>query len=491
MLQCAGPMAARREPIDRLADEGRDERRILVADMAAARQTAKREIVKSRPWVVVAAGVLAAAGAAFGVAALVRWLRDRRKSRAFFVRAKRAVESARDRIDEARPRPLPLTLVLLALRSPFVRRALARGLAAALSRSPAAARRLEDKGEDDQDGEPAPPRRPESAMGAPDPEKAAKNRNAPPEEVGEQKASETLDQLGRAPLRAKVGFVVRLFKESFQKFQQDEALTRGAALAYYTMLSLAPLLIVVVAVAGLAFGADDVRARILGQVGQLVGKEAAATVGTLMVKASKPSSSIPAAVIGVLTLLIGAGGVFGYLQDMMNKIWRVEKKTKGGIWSLLRGRFLSLAMVLGTGFLLLVSLVVSAGISAIADRFSTEAGVLFHVLHEVVSWGVIALMFALIFRYLPDTHPRIAWRDVWIGAGITSLLFALGQFLIGLYLGRASVASVYGGAGSLVIVLLWTYYSGLILFFGAEMTAVFANTWGSRKDVPAKKSSPR
>jgi len=272
---------------------------------------------------------------------------------------------------------------------------------------------------------------------APDPEKAAKNRHAPPEKVGEKKASETLDRLGRAPLRTKLGFVVRLFQESFQQFQQDEALTLGAALAYYTMLSLAPLLIVVVAVAGLAFGAEDVRARILGQVGQLVGQEAAATVGTLMVKASRPSSSIPAAVVGVVTLLVGAGGVFGYLQDMMNKIWRVEKKTKGGVWNLLRSRFLSLAMVLGTGFLLLVSLVVSAAISAVADRFSTEASVLFQVLHHVVSWGVIALMFALIYRFLPDTRPRIAWRDVWIGAGITSLLFALGQFLIGLYLGRA------------------------------------------------------
>jgi len=494
-------MAARREPMEPLAEEGRDERRALVADMAAARKTAEREAGAARPWIAGIAGLVAAAGAAFGVAALVRWLRDRRKPRALFVGARKAVEKTRGQIDAHRPRPLPLTLALLALRSPTVRRALAQGLAAVVSRSPSAAGRLEGKearesqSEDrdagaveadaSHDRESDVSRRPASAMTAPDPEKAAKNRNAPSEEVGEAKASETLDELGRAPLRSKLGFVVRLFKESFQKFQQDEALTRGAALAYYTMLSLAPLLIVVVAVAGLAFGAEEVRARILGQVGQLVGKEAAATVGSLMVKASKPSSSIPAAVIGVVTLLVGAGGVFGYLQDMMNKIWRVEKKTKGGIWNLVRSRFLSLAMVLGSGFLLLVSLVVSAGISAVADRFSTEASVLFQVVHQVVSWAVVSLLFALIFRYLPDTRPRIAWRDVWIGAGMTSLLFALGQFLIGLYLGRASVASVYGGAGSLVIVLLWTYYSGLILFFGAEMTAVFANRWGSRKDAPA------
>lgn len=326
-------------------------------------------------------------------------------------------------------------------------------------------------------------RRPASKTTTPDHEKEAKNRAAPPEPVGERKAAETFDRLKRAPLRRKLGFAASLLRESFEKFREDEALTRGAALAYYTVLSLAPLLVIVVAVAGLVFGADEVRNQILAQIERLVGHDAAGTVGTLMQKASRPASSTAATVVGVATLLIGAGGVFGYLQDMLNKVWRVPAKAKGGLGHFVRSRFLSWAMVLGTGFLLLVSLVVSATLAAISKHFGTETGVLFTVLHQLFSWAVIGLMFALIFRFLPDA--RIAWRDVWIGAGMTSLLFALGQFLIGLYLGRTSITSVYGGAGSLGIVLLWTYYSGLILFFGAEMTVVFANRWGSRKDVSA------
>jgi len=309
-------------------------------------------------------------------------------------------------------------------------------------------------------------------------EKERKNAAAPPEKVGEEKAKHTLKELKRAPWKQKMRFAWELFRNAFRKFDEDEALTRAAALAYSTLLSLAPLLIVVVAVAGLVFEKDAVRARILGEIAKLVGSDGAKTIGALMQKASNPTSSAIATIIGVATLLLGAGGVFGYLQQMLNKIWGVEEKKGGGIWTLIRSRFLSLAMVLGTGFLLLVSLVVSAALSAIGKRAGEEVGFLFTALHTIVSWGVVALLFALIFRYLPDT--RIAWRDVWIGAGLTSLLFAVGQLLIGLYLGRAAVASVYGGAGSLVIVLLWTYYSGLILFYGAEVTRVFANDWGSR-----------
>ena len=473
-------MVARPESFERLTAEARRERGELVRQMAAARRETTEAKRRVGPWLALLAALGAGTAAVFGVTALVRRYRGGKSPLA---KARRVFEKTRDRIDANKPRPLPLSRLLLVLRSPTVRRALVQGITGAVARRSAA------------DPETSRSSAPEASASAsitrPDPEKAAKNEAAPPEEVGEAKAAETMEELEKAPLRRKLGFATHLLKESFAKFQQDEALTRGAALAYYTMLSLAPLLIIVVAVAGIAFGADEVRTRILGQIGQLVGKEAAATVGTLMQKAARPSSSIPATIIGVVTLLIGAGGVFGYLQDMFNKIWRVEKKKKGGIWNLVRSRFLSLAMVLGTGFLLLVSLVVSAGINAVSERFSTEASLLFQILHQIVSWAVIALMFALIYRYLPDTRPRIAWRDVWIGAGLTSLLFALGQFLIGLYLGRASVASVYGGAGSLVIVLLWTYYSGLILFFGAEMTAVFANRWGSRKDVTVPATSEK
>jgi membrane protein len=186
-------------------------------------------------------------------------------------------------------------------------------------------------------------------------------------------------------------------------------------------------------------------------------------------------------IVGVVTLLLGAAGVFGQLKAALNTIWNVEEKKSGGIMTTVRQRFLSMAMVLGVGFLLLVSLVIDAVISAMGNWISARfpgGEVLFQVLQLIVSFGVITVLFAMIFRYLPDTH--VEWRDVWLGAGFTGLLFVLGKFGLGLWLGKGSIGSAYGAAGSLVILLVWIYWSAQILFFGAEFTQVYANEHGSR-----------
>ncbi|MDQ6892682.1 MAG: YihY/virulence factor BrkB family protein [Acidobacteriota bacterium] len=461
--------------LERAASEDRSE---LAADLAEVRAQAASWTKRSAAWVAVAAGIGAAAAVAAGIA------RRARRPRTSTGRVRKAANRVQKELDRYKPRPIPIAILFVLLRTPAVRRA----LVSAAGRMLAARRADESRDDAGSVDRTAPPRPDDRGHGGPsedrprkveDREKEDANRRAPPEEEGEQKAKQTLESLKHSSLKRKVGFVTDLFRDAFRAFLRDEALTRAAALAYYTILSLAPLLIVVIAVAGIAFGAENVRNQILAQIGQLVGQDAAKTIATMMQKASAPSKSIPAAVIGVATLLFGAGGVFGYLHDMFNKIWAIPEKKGGGIWQAIQSRFLSLAMVLGTGFLLLVSLVVSAALSALGKQLGDGVGFLLNALHQVVSWAVIGLLFAPIFRFLPDT--RIAWRDVWIGAGITSFLFVIGQFLIGLYLGSGSVASVYGGAASLLIVLLWTYYSGLVLFFGAEVTQVFANQWGSRR----------
>jgi membrane protein len=473
-------MSEHSKTIARLDREGEHERGELAGDLAVVRSRIETWRRRAAPWAAAVVLAAAAAGAGLAVSALVRRAtRSRPQSLLARVarsvrRTKLAARKAKKRVDGYRPRPIPVTLLLGLLRTPTVRRALVAGGDRLLARSRKA-------------GEAAPARdaekEPEKRELHPDRKEGRSDSNAPAEVEGEKKARHTLKELKEASFREKLRFGAHLFRDALRAFKEDEGLTRAAALAYYAVFSLAPILIIVVAVAGLAFGADAVRDRILAQIGKLVGSDAAAAVASLMQKASKPSSGILATIVGVATLLFGAGGVFGSLQETLNKFWRVPKREGSGLWNALRSRFLSLAMVLGTGFLLLVSLVVSAALSAVGDTVGTEhspvVGLLFNALHTVVSFAVVGLLFALIFRYLPDT--RIAWRDVWIGAAFTSLLFALGQFLIGLYLGRSAVASVYGGAGAIAIVLLWTYYSGLVLFFGAEITRVFASQWGSKR----------
>jgi membrane protein len=274
---------------------------------------------------------------------------------------------------------------------------------------------------------------------------------------------------------------IEVIKETFQGWQEDGSLELGAALSYYTALSLAPLLVIAIGIAALAFGHQAVEGQLFGQIRGVVGAQSAATIQSMIAGAGKHGSGLLPTVLGIATILFGASGVFGQLQTSLDRIWHVAPKSDRGIWGLLRDRFLSFGMVLGVGFLLLVSLVVSTGLSAVgtyARGLLPALAPLLSAVNFVVSFAVVTLLFAMIFRFLPDA--RVAWRDVWVGAVATALLFAAGKSLIGLYLGRSSVSSSYGAAGSLIVVLLWVYYSSQILFFGAEFTKVWAVRYGGK-----------
>jgi membrane protein len=287
--------------------------------------------------------------------------------------------------------------------------------------------------------------------------------------------------------------IFSLLKEAFREWREDEALQLGAALAYYTIFSIAPMLLVVIAVAGLVFGREAVQGQLDNQIQGLVGAQGADAIQTMVANADRHSGGMWATVIAFATILFGATGVFTQLQTTLNHIFGVKQKPGQGIKGLLRARAAAFGMLLGIGFLLLVSLVISAALAAAGNYLlglfpATE--VILQALNFVVSFAVITVLFAMIYRFLPDV--KIAWRDVWFGAAVTALLFTIGKFLIGLYLGNSSVASVYGAAGSLVVVLLWAYYSSQILFFGAELTEVWARRRGSNivpdeHAVPARK----
>ena len=258
-------------------------------------------------------------------------------------------------------------------------------------------------------------------------------------------------------------------------------LSLAAALSYYTLFSLAPLLTIAIAMAGLFFGQEAAQNQVVETTRGLVGKESAQAIQEMIQSAGeKPAAGIISTLFGVIALLFGAGGVVGQLQASLNKVWGVAPKPGQGVWGFIRQRFVSYAMVLSIGFLLLVSLVVSAvlsGMSRLLGNMFGGAEALVHGLDLFVSFAFITLLFALIYKFLPDA--RIRWKDVWIGAVFTSLLFTIGKSLIGLYLGNSGVTSVYGAAGSLITVLLWVYYSALIFFFGAELTRVYATEYGS------------
>jgi len=272
-----------------------------------------------------------------------------------------------------------------------------------------------------------------------------------------------------------------LFKETYQKWNADKAPRLGAALAYYTTFSLVPLLVLSITIAGLAFGQVAAQAAIMAQIESLMGPQSASAIHQMLNIAQKPSNGLFASLLAIGTLLFGASGVFAQLQDALNTVWKVEPLGDRGLWGTIQERFLSLLAVLGTGFLLLVSLVLSAALSAFGTLylawFPGQEAVL-HVTDFSVSFIVITVLFAMMFKLLPDA--TVAWRDVWTGAALTSLLFTLGKFLIGLYLGKADVGSAYGTAGSLVIMLVWVYYSSQIVLFGAEFTSVYAERCGSR-----------
>ena len=254
----------------------------------------------------------------------------------------------------------------------------------------------------------------------------------------------------------------------------------GAALAFYTLFAIAPLFVIVLALAGFWFGEEAARRELFSQVSGLVGSEGGEAIQALVSAARKPTTGAWTTVIAVVTLFVGATGVFVQLQDALNSIWGVRRKPGRGLRNFIKDRLLSFALIVGIGFLLLVSLILSAGLSALGNFMTgllpTQA-TLWQWINFGVSFGVITLLFAIIFKVLPDV--KIAWRDVWIGALLTALLFNLGKYLLGLYLGRSSVTSAYGAAGSLVIVLLWVYYSAQILFFGAKFTQIYSNRYGS------------
>ena len=282
-----------------------------------------------------------------------------------------------------------------------------------------------------------------------------------------------------------------LIRKSVKAWVDDYAPSMGAALAYYTLFSIAPLLIIAIAVAGLVFGHEAAWGEIVAQIQGLIGREGATAVQGLLKSANEPTQDVFATVISIVTLIIGATTVFGELQSDLDRIWRVPAPAKvNGIWTLLRSRLLSFGLVLGLGFLLLVSLLVSAAIAAFGKwsyGFFEGREAFLHSLNFSISFAITTLLFALIYKLMP--RARIAWRDVWVGAAVTALLFEIGKFLIGLYLGTASVASGFGAAGSLVVLLVWVYFSAQIFLLGAEFTWVYSHEYGSKAAQAGQKSS--
>ena len=266
----------------------------------------------------------------------------------------------------------------------------------------------------------------------------------------------------------------------------------GAAISYYTVFALAPILVVAIGIAGLAFGADAVRGEIVGQIGGLVGHSGALAVQSMLEGVSNRSSGIVATVIGVATLFLGATGLFLELQTALNTIWRVKPRTGAGLKGMVRQRIISFGLVIGVGFLLLTSLVVSAALAAldkfVGNRFPAYV-VVGQALNVVLSLGVITLLFAMIYKTLPDV--RLEWRDVWAGAIVTAALFTIGKYVIGLYLGHSATASTYGAAGSVVVLLLWINYSSQIVLLGAEFTRAWVASCGvTPEPEPFAKKAP-
>jgi membrane protein len=278
-----------------------------------------------------------------------------------------------------------------------------------------------------------------------------------------------------------------MVKETVLSFIDDEALSRGAAIAFYTVTSIAPVLLIVVAIAGLAFGHDAAQNAIITQLSGLMGQQTAEVIQAAIASAAGKSSGILATIIGVATLVATASGVFGEMQSSLNAIWKA-KSVATTVSRLIRARATSLGLVAALGFLLIVSLAVSAGLTAFGnylDSIIPIGKLIFPILNFFVSLALLAALFAAIYKVLPDR--RLEWRDVIIGAIVTSVLFTIGKSLIGWYLGSSAVASSYGAAGGLIVLLLWVYYSVQIFLLGAEFTKIFANQHGSKQDQPVAK----
>ena len=292
-------------------------------------------------------------------------------------------------------------------------------------------------------------------------------------------------------MRAFFGMLVASAKE----WKQDKATRQAAALAYYTMFSLAPLVVIVVTLLGWVYREGDAGALFMEQVVGLVGETGGEAFQAVVESANRPETSAIATVISVVTVLFGATGVFVQLKDALNVVWGVSEKRFSGLKGLVRVRAVALTGVLVVGFLLLVSLFVSTLLSFVTGRFSSDilvVSILIQVMNQIVSVGFIMLLFAFIFKYLPDAD--VAWKDVWIGALFTSILFNVGKYLIGIYLGNSNVGSSLGAAGSILVVLVWVYYSAQILLFGAEFTQVCSDRYGSnaeREDIRSGRKAER
>jgi membrane protein len=277
--------------------------------------------------------------------------------------------------------------------------------------------------------------------------------------------------------------VWRMLKSAFQAWNQDNASRLAAALAYYTIFSIAPLLILVIAIAGFFFDSSAARDQLMGQIQSLVGDNGAEFLRTALDNANRPgqNSGWIATIVSIVLLLVGSTGVLVQLQTALNEVWDVQADPERGLGNIVRKRLLSLGMILAIGFLLLVSLVISsviAGFSAYFNSLAPGLDSLIQILNFAVAFGITTLLFALVFKYVPDVI--ITWGDVWFGAIVTALLFSIGKFVIGLYLGNSGFASSYGAAGSVIILLVWIFYSAQILFFGAEITQIFAQRFGSQ-----------
>lgn len=283
----------------------------------------------------------------------------------------------------------------------------------------------------------------------------------------------------------------QFLKETITGWIEDEPFQLASSLSYYTLFSLAPLLLIAIAVAGLVFGREAAQNEIVETLGGMLGSESAKAIQDMIQNAgSQPKEGMLSTVFGAVALLFGAGGVVGQLQSSLNKVWGVVPKPGQGVWGFIRQRFISFAMVLAVGFLLLVSLAATAFLSLLSQYIGNLIGgaaFIAHLLDILISFAFVTVLFAMIYKFLPDV--KIQWKDVWIGAALTSILFTIGKFLIGLYLGSSGVTSAYGAAGSLITVLLWVYYSSLIFLLGAEFTQVYASTYGSGV-VPAENAEP-
>ncbi len=282
-----------------------------------------------------------------------------------------------------------------------------------------------------------------------------------------------------------------LTKAASSSWVDDYAQSMGAALAYYTMFSIAPFLLIVISVAGLIFGVEAARGEIVAQLQGLMGRESAEAVQRLLESASRPAESVAATAVGGILLLVGATSVFVELQDALDRIWRAPKRKKSGVWMLLRARLLSFGTIAGIAFLLMVSLVISAILAALGKMWGpmfADWQTLANALNFLVTFVLTTTVFALIYKTMPRV--KVAWADVWIGAIVTALLFTIGKSLIGFYIGRSGVTTGFGAAGSLVVSLVWVYYSAQIFLLGAEFTWAYALTFGSRKQHPIPAAAP-